>query len=76
MLTKVSIEQMGIADTLLFTFLALADFSLMIHMRRRRQRRLRLDRMMRSLRLAVRRDIGIHYTQARDTRGLVLQRAS
>jgi len=47
---------MNAADALVFALLALADLSLMVHLRRARMRRLRIKRMMRSLELAVQRE--------------------
>ena len=47
---------MGTADMLLFAILALADAALLTHLHRRRQRRYRMERMMHSLRRAIRRE--------------------
>jgi len=43
-------------DALLFSLLALADIALIVHLRRRRTRQMRLARMYRSLKVAVRRE--------------------
>jgi hypothetical protein len=67
---------MGAADTMLFALLALADITLLVHLHRRRQRRYRLTRMMRSLRLAVRRNIGMVTVSVPEARTLALQQAS
>ncbi|SPF47898.1 hypothetical protein SBA4_3800003 [Candidatus Sulfopaludibacter sp. SbA4] len=47
---------MNASDALVFALLALADLSLMVHLRRARARRLRMKRMMRCLELAVERE--------------------
>ncbi len=67
---------MGAADMLLFTLLALADICLLIHLRRRRARRLRSERMMRSLRAAIQREVGAAVPRVAPRQALVLQRAS
>jgi hypothetical protein len=67
---------MGAADMILFALLALADISLLIHLHRRRQRRVLSQRMMRSLRAAIQREVGTSLVPVRDASGLVLQRAS
>jgi hypothetical protein len=48
---------MGVADAMLFVVLALADLCLLVHLHRRRQRRLREKKMMLSLRAAAQREI-------------------
>ena len=67
---------MGIADTMLFVLLALADAALMIHLHRRRARRNRTERMMRSLQAAVQRANGTNLVKVGNPGGLVLQQAS
>ena len=47
---------MNVVDALVFALLALADLSLIVHLRRARMKRLRIERMMRSLKLAVQRE--------------------
>jgi hypothetical protein len=47
---------MNVVDTFVLALLALADMALMVHLRRTRGRRLRDERMLRSLRLALQRD--------------------
>ena len=49
---------MHVADALLLLLLALADVALMVYLRRARARRLRQERMNRSLQLAIRRELG------------------
>jgi len=66
---------MDAADALLFALLAFADLALMIHLHRRRARRIRFERMMRSLKLAVQREIGTA-TVAMRPRYWALRRAS
>jgi len=41
-------------DALVLGIIAIADFALIVHLRRRHNRRLRLERMMGNLRLAIR----------------------
>jgi hypothetical protein len=48
---------MNFADVLVLVLLAGADFSLIVHLRRRRARYIRLDRMTRSLQLHVRSEL-------------------
>jgi hypothetical protein len=67
---------MDAADTTLFLLMALADVCLMVHLHRRRQRRNRLERMMRSLRLAVQRETGSITIARPEAHALVLQQAS
>jgi hypothetical protein len=67
---------MGAADTMLFLLLALADICLVIHLHRRRQRRMLSQRMMRSLRLAIQREVGTPVLTGRKASALVLQQAS
>ena len=45
-----------IVDALIWALLAVGDIALLIHMRRRRGRRVRDQRILASLRLAVRRE--------------------
>lgn len=49
---------MGFPDILLFTLLAVADAYVLIHLHRRRVRRLVSERMQHSLRAAIRRETG------------------
>jgi hypothetical protein len=49
---------MGAVDFILFTLLAFGETALMIHLYRRRARRVRSERMMRSLRAAIERETG------------------
>jgi hypothetical protein len=67
---------MGAADTMLFTLLGFADICLVIHLHRRRQRRMLSQRMMRSLRLAIQREVGTPLVTGRTANALVLQQAS
>jgi hypothetical protein len=46
-------------DAIVLAMLAVADFALMVHLRRRHGRRVRMERMMASLRMAVRRENGV-----------------
>jgi hypothetical protein len=48
---------MDAIDALILTLLAVADIALMVHLRRSRSRRVREDRMMRSLQTAVQRHV-------------------
>jgi hypothetical protein len=66
---------MGAADVMLFLLLALADACLLIHLHRRRQRRVRAQRMMKSLRRAIQREVGVTAVTVPATAALVLQRA-
>ena len=50
-------QAMDIVDALLFALLAAGDMALIVHLRKRRNRRLRLERMARCLAEAVRRDL-------------------
>jgi len=50
------------AHDILFAILTVADASLMVHLQRRRQRRHRMERMMRSVRVAVQREIATAIT--------------
>jgi hypothetical protein len=43
-------------DALLLALLAIADFAFMVHLRQRHGRHVRMERMMASLRMAVRRE--------------------
>jgi hypothetical protein len=45
---------MNVADLMVLLLLAVADIGLIVHLRRRRARRIRADRMMRSLQLHIR----------------------
>jgi len=47
---------MNIVDAAVLALLAVADVALMVHLRRARGRRLREERVMRSLRLALQRE--------------------
>jgi len=67
---------MGVADTMLFVLLALADACLMIHLHRRRARRSRTERMMRSLQTALQRANGSTVVSVGTPATLVLQQAS
>ena len=66
---------MGAADAILFALLALAEVTLMIHLHRRRQRLARVARMMRSLRIAVRKETSACETATPEARAIVLQQA-
>jgi hypothetical protein len=48
---------MNAVDGALLALLAVADLALLVHLRRARARRIRDERMMRSLNLAVHRDL-------------------
>jgi hypothetical protein len=67
---------MGSADVMVLVLLALADLRFLLHLRRRRERQTRSDRMMRSLRIAVQREVGIPDAPVDVSAALVLQRAS
>jgi hypothetical protein len=67
---------MGFPDMMLFALLALADACLMVHLSRRRQRRQRGERMMRSLRWAIQREIGTTPVVMPQAQPLLLQQAS
>jgi hypothetical protein len=60
-------------DAILFGLLAVGDLSLLVHLRRRRARHLRQDRMARALRYAVEREIEL--AEARPYRLFQLRRA-
>lgn len=47
---------MNVVDASILALLAMADVALMVQLRRTRGRRLRAERVMRSLRLAIRRE--------------------
>ena len=55
---------MDAVDTLVLTLLAAADICLMVYLRRRRSRRLRVERMYRSLTMAVRRQLAVDSKRA------------
>jgi hypothetical protein len=67
---------MGAADVILLLLLAMADVCLLVYLHQRRSRRLRSERMMRSLRAAIHREIGQPVELARPRWSLALQRAS
>jgi hypothetical protein len=67
---------MGAADMILLTLLTFADVCLLIHLHRRRQRRMNMNRMMRALRSAIRREVVVTTVPVRANATLVLQRAS
>jgi hypothetical protein len=67
---------MGAADTMLFALLALADICLLIHLHRRRQRRRLSQRMMKSLRLAIQREVVTPRLSGRKANAFALQQAS
>ena len=46
-------------DALLLVLLAVADLALIVHLRKRHARRVKMERMMASLRMAVRRANGV-----------------
>jgi hypothetical protein len=48
---------MNVADILVLMLLAVADICLMVHLRRRRARYIRMDRMTRSLQLHIRSEL-------------------
>ena len=62
---------MNAADAMFLLMLALADICLIVHLRRRRSRRRRLERMMRSLKLYLRRELCPTTVVTRPTRGLL-----
>jgi hypothetical protein len=64
---------MNAADGFVLALLALADIALMVHLRRRSQRRARAERMMRSLHFAIRREIA---AQPAPVQRWILRRAS
>ena len=66
---------MGAADTILFALLALADFCLLFHLHRRRQRLRRSQRMMWLLRIAIRRETAAARMTA-EKRALILRQTS
>jgi len=71
-----SIERMGAADFMLFALLALADACLLTHLHRRRQRRMKVVRMMQALQSAIRREVGVRPPPVVCEPALVLQQAS
>ena len=71
-----SIKRMGAADTMLLLILAVADFWLVLHLHHRRARRMRTQRISRSLRRAIQREVGEPAVSAPAAGALVLQRAS
>jgi hypothetical protein len=64
---------MAAAFMMLLTLLAFANVCLLI---RRRQRRVKADRMTRALRGAIRREVGVETAPAPIAAALVLQQAS
>ncbi len=66
---------MNVVDVLVLTMLAIADICLIVHLRRRRSRYIRMDRMTRSLQLHIRSEIAPEAIVAPRRRRL-LQRAS
>lgn len=48
-----------VVDALVMALLAVGDVALMVHLRRLRGRRIRAERMMASLRLAIRREVAV-----------------
>jgi hypothetical protein len=58
MLSLVNIESMGSADWMLLALLGIADAAVLFYLHLRRQRRLRAERMTRSLRSALQRANG------------------
>lgn len=46
-------------DALLLALLAIGDLALLVHLRHRNGRRVRMERVMTSLRMAVRRENGV-----------------
>jgi hypothetical protein len=67
---------MGAADIILFVLLGLADICLVIYMHRRRQRRMLSRRVMRSLRLAIQREVGTSRLPVRKASAIVVQQAN
>ena len=49
---------MNAADAILLGLLAMGDLALVVFLRRARARRIRAERMMRCLRMAIQREIG------------------
>ena len=67
---------MDAVDAMLFALLALGDLCLVIHLHRRRQRRFKLERMMRALRRAIHREIGVQKAAPAPIPALAFQRVS
>ena len=68
---------MGAADIVLFATLAVVDVCVLAYIHHRRQKRVRMERMMRSLRSVVRREIGTGIAaEPADTPELALAQAS
>jgi hypothetical protein len=63
------------ADIMVLALLAFADICLIVHLRRRRARYIRMDRMTRSLQLHIRSELAPHAVVVPRRRGL-LQRAN
>lgn len=63
---------MDAADLMLFTLLALADVCLLLQLHRRRQRRYKRERMTRSLRSAIQREIGAGVVRVAPVRSVLL----
>jgi hypothetical protein len=68
-------HSMGYADAFIFAILALADMAFMVHLRRRRARRVKARRIARSLRLVVQGELG-GGRMAMPRRVMILRRAS
>ena len=67
---------MNVVDILVLSLLAAADICLIVHLRRRRARYIRMDRMTRSLQLHIRAEIASAEDVISPRRRRVLQRAS
>src|SRR3954454_21595244 len=81
LLSFVNIDLMDVVDAMLFALLALAEVRLIIHLHRRRQRRVRVERMTRSLRVAIRKEMrrrsgGVPRPRSRVAAGQVAPAAS
>jgi len=64
---------MNIADVTVVLVVAFADICLLVHLRRRRSRHLRMDRMMRSLQLFLRSELSPTSVVAPPRRRLILR---
>ena len=64
---------MNIADVMVLLLLAFADLCLIVHLRRRRARYLRMDRIMRSLQLHIRSELTANPAGAPAKRRIILR---
>ena len=67
---------MGVIDVLVLILLAAADVCLIVHLRQRRARYIRMDRMTRSLQLHIRRQLAPEELVGPPSRRRVLERVS